>query len=146
MTIDAHTGFIVLTEIGAFISPTLQRSQFLQSPAFAKAQVLVQNEPWCSYGLPIISLGDTDLSLTFQFNGEALHSLCMAHIAPRFGTGWKDRSETLELQRKAFHEEWLTQEIGVPPGQHPWGKVSSRHDPKAGGSSIVIEFNTPSAQ
>jgi len=47
MTFDSHTGLLILPEIGAFLSPSLQRAQFLQSPAYAEAQVLVQNEPWC---------------------------------------------------------------------------------------------------
>lgn len=140
MTIDAHTGIITLSEIGAFISPSLQRAQFLQSPAFAGAQVLIQNEPWCSYGLPLIPLGDTQLSLTFQFDGERLHSLRMAHAAPRFGTAWKDWSEARALQLKAFHDDWLTREMGVPPGHHAWGEVSSTHDPKGGGSGITISY------
>lgn len=140
MTIDAHTGFIVLTEIGAFISPSLLRSQFLQSPAFSEAQVLVQNEPWCSYGLPLIPLADTQLSLTFQFEGEQLHALCLAHVAPRFGTGWKDRSEARELERKAFHEQWLAGETGVSAGSYPWGEISSIYDAKSAASSIVIRF------
>ncbi|HEY1052326.1 MAG TPA: hypothetical protein VGE39_21285 [Prosthecobacter sp.] len=140
MTIDSHTGFIILSEIGAFISPTLQRAQFLQNPAFAEAQVLVQNDPWCSYGLPLIDLEDSQLSVTFQFEGEHLHALCMAHMAPRFGAGWKDRTEAKELQRKAFHDHWLANDIGVPPGTYPWAEVSSLYDAKSGGSSIVIRF------
>lgn len=145
MTIDAHTGFIVLTEVGAFISPSLQRAQFLQHPAFSKAQTLVQNEPWCSYGLPLIPLGDTQLSLTFQFEGEQLHALCLAHVAPRFGAGWKDRSEALELERKAYHEQWLARETGVSPGSFPWGEISSVYDAKSGNSSIIIRFHRASS-
>ena len=140
MTFDSHTGLLILPEIGAFLSPSLQRAQFLQSPAYAEAQVLVQNEPWCIYGLPLIKLEGTELSLTFQFQGEHLHSLRLAHMAPQFGNGWKGRSEELELRRKAFHEEWLTKDLGVPLGRHAWGEVSSIHDAKAGMAFIMISY------
>jgi len=137
MTIDKDTGSIILPEIGASISASLLCSQFLQTPAFAGASVLVQNEPWCSYRLPDIAQAGSRLCVVLQFHGEQLLSLTLCHDADRFGTSW---SEEQELVRKAFHEDWLTRELGIRLGHYPWGDISSNYDPKGGVSSILIRY------
>ena len=140
MTINEDTGCITLPEIGASIAPSLSRSQFLQTPAFAAASVFVQNEPSCSYRLPDIPQPDTDLGMVLQFQGEQLRSLSLSHGAARFGSSWSDWSRERELARKSFHERWLATELRTPPGEYPWGNISSYYDDKGGFSSITIRY------
>jgi hypothetical protein len=141
MTLDEYTGGIMLPEIGASISASLLCSQFLQTLAFAGASVLDQNEPWCSYRLPEIAQAGSRLCVVLQFHGEQLQSLTLYHDADRFGTSWSDWSEERELARKAFHEDWLTRELGIRLGHYPWGDISSNYDPKGGSSSIIIRYS-----
>jgi hypothetical protein len=140
MTIDEETGSIILPEIGASISASLLCSQFLQTQTFAGASVLVQNDPWCSYRLPDIAQAGSRLCVVLQFHGEHIRSLTLCHDADCFGTCWSDWSEERELARKAFHEAWLTHELGIRLGRYPWGDISSIYDPKGGSSSIIINY------
>ena len=140
MTVDKDTGSIILPEIGASISASLLCSQFLQTPAFAGASVVVRNDPWGSYRLPDIAQAGSRLCLVLQFHGERLQALTLCHDADRFGASWSEWSEERELARKAFHEDWLTRELGIRFGHYPWGDISSNYDPKGGFSSILIRF------
>ena len=140
MTINEDTGCITLPEIGAVIASSLSRSQFLQTAAFSAASVSVRNEPWCSYRLPSIPQPDTELFIVLQFHGEQLLSLNLTHGAARFGTSWADWSEERELALKAFHERWLSTELRTPPGEYPWGSISSHYDAKGGFSSITLQY------
>jgi hypothetical protein len=139
MTITEESGTIFLREIGASITSTLTRAEFIRTPAFADAAVLVKNEPWCSYFLPEIPLGDTSLSLSIYFHGERLESLNFVHEAERFGVVYKNTLEQ-EIAREAFHARWLTETMGTPPGRYSWGEIWSGCHPKDGYSSIVIRY------
>lgn len=140
MTIARESGAIVLSEIGASITPALTRAEFLRTAAFAGATVLVKNEPWCSYYLPEIPLADTNLSLSIYFRGERLESVSFVHEAARFGVVYKNTSEQ-ESARDAFHAQWLREAMGVPPRRYPWGEIRSGCHPKDGYSSIVIRYS-----
>lgn len=39
-----------------------------------------------------------------------------------------------------FHEQWMLQEMGVPFGQYPWGKVFLVCDMRRGGGFIGIDY------
>jgi len=145
MTIDKDTGSITLQEINAAISLTLSRSQFLQATAFSTAKVAVCNEPWCSYILQRIPQPETEISILFQFHEERLIQLHLSHAAARFGSSWNDWSEKLELERKAYHERWLSQELHVHLGYYPWGSIASEFDRGGGSSSIIISYDHPNA-
>ncbi len=141
MTLDKETGGITLPEIGASISASLSCSQFLKTPAFDGASVVVRNGLWCTYRLQDIAQASSRLCVVLQFHGEQLQSLNLTHFSERFGTSWSDWSEEQELARKAFHEDWLTRELGIRLGHYPWGDISSNYDPKGGSSSIIIRYS-----
>jgi hypothetical protein len=145
MTITKDTGIVMLPEIGASIDASLLRSQFLQAPEFSDASVFLQNEPWCSYRLPPIPQTYTDLTVMLQFHQEQLVSVQFCHGAACFGKSWSDWSEERELARKAFHERWLTGEVGLGPGPYPWGEISSYFDPKGGFSAVTLSYVEHSA-
>jgi len=138
--IDEDTGCILLPEMGAVISSTLTRSQFLETPAFSAATVSVRNEPWCRFKLPALPLPETELCIQLQFHAERLVSLLLCHGAARFGSSWDDWSEERELARKAFHEQWLTRDLRIQLGAYAWGAISSDYDAEAGFSSISIRY------
>ena len=140
MTISEDTGSITLPEIGAVISSSLSRSQFLQTAAFSAASVSVRNEPWCSFRLPSIPQPDTELFISLQFHGEQLLSLDLSHGAARFGTSWAEWSEQRELARKAFHERWLVSELLLHLGDYSWGAISSYYDANGGFSFITVRY------
>jgi hypothetical protein len=140
MTVNEDTGCLLIPEIGTSITAFLSRSQFLRTPAFSGARVLVQNEPHCSYSLPGIQQADTKVVIVLQFRGEELVSLSLFHDATRFGSFWSDWSAERERARKLFHEHWLATELRVPPGTYPWGGISSDYDDKGGFSSIKIRY------
>ena len=140
MTINEDTGCITLPEIGAVISSSLSRSQFLQTAAFAAASVSVRNEPCCSYRLPSIPQPDTELFIVLQFRGEQLLSLNLCHGAARFGTSWAEWSKERELALKAFHERWVVRELRLHLGDYSWGNISSYYDDKGGFSSITVRY------
>ena len=142
MKIDSNAGSIALPEIGAVILPALTRAQFLATSAFSEASESVRNEPWCSYRLPGIPQPhtDTELIIVLQFHGESLVWLSLCHDAARFGNSWADASEERELARKVFHDRWLAGSLRLRAGKHAWGEVSSFHDAKSGGSSIIVRY------
>ena len=76
MTIDSKTGCLVFPNLGASIGKALSRTAFLENPAFSGGTIFKQNEPWCSYRLPELPQGDTQLCIVLQFFGE------------RFGHAW----------------------------------------------------------
>lgn len=131
---------VMLPEIGASVASSLSRSRFLEMPEFSGATVSIQNGPWCRYRLPPITQTYTDLTIELQFHGEVLVSLDFCHGAACFGKSWSDWSEERELARKAFHERWLAGEVGVGPGQYPWGEVTSYYDPKGGFSAVTLRY------
>lgn len=140
MIIDIDTGRVGLPEIAVPIDGTLRKAKFLQTPAFSSAAVFLRSEPWCSYVLAPIPLGETDLMVTLHFYGEQLVRLEISHGAARFGRSWADWSREGELARKAFHEQWLADKVGVNLGPYAWGEISSQYDGNGGCSYLQVSF------
>ncbi len=140
MTINKNTGGVTFDELGVCVESSLTRSKFLAAPVFLNAEVVVKNEPFCSFSIPRVPQADTELCVTFQFQGERLAHMVLCHSASRFGTSWDNWSEQRELARKAFHDNWLVHKVQVVPGSYLWGSVCSAFDQKTGGASILITY------
>jgi hypothetical protein len=138
MKINSSTGGLEL-ESGLMLSPALSRSQFLASPVGLASTVLVRNEPWISFRLEAAA---ENVVLAVFFKAEALESVDIAVIDPRFGAGWDDWSQEKEMQRKAANDQWLLAHGLTPGKKYAWGSVWSGFDPKGGFSNAVIHYAT----
>ena len=121
MTINASNGHIELPELGFEISPELLRAAFEALPVFDKAGINVRNEPWCSWRLPPIPLGEAWLFATLFFNGEKLHFVSMA-IGDEGGI---DPPREHERHMHFLRDVWQ-----APPGDYDWGTVWAAVDPR----------------
>jgi hypothetical protein len=140
MTIAEADGTVSFPEIESSVSSSLSRSQFLRTPAFREASILVKNEPWCSFYVRGIPHADTELGVRFQFFGERLDSLDISNFADPSIKGRADVClENLRASQR-FHEQWMADEVGVPVGSYRWGVISSYGDIRGGGSGIIIQY------
>ena len=119
------------------IGPHTSRSGFLSSQLSSGAQVLVKNEPWCSYRL---SNTPSNLSIAVYFNGETINSVHISLVDSEFGAGWNDWSQEKEMKRKQANDQWLESHGLMPGKKYQWGTVWSGYDPKGGFSSVVISY------
>lgn len=74
------------------------------------------------------------------FHGTQLHMIEISAGSPAFGTSWDDWSEEKEVQRKQIHDDLLSEELGPPPYEFPWGSAVSVLDLKNGTSSIILKL------
>jgi hypothetical protein len=86
------------------------------------------------------TIGDRTFTLILQFNDQKLVAVRLSDNVPE-STSWDDASEEKELERKRRHDEWLEGELGLPPYEYAWGRVTSLYQPKTGESVIVIQYD-----
>ena len=134
--IDRKTGEIVIEDSPMRPGPQLTRSEFQSSLPANAYRVLIENEPFCSF-----SLGDHEIygllfTVSLWFYGEKLESIDLAHSTDELGWYEKD-----DLKRKRVHDKWLKSMLGSAPYVYGWGSISSDHDIRSGGSSIVIRYS-----
>ncbi|TAK90528.1 MAG: hypothetical protein EPO06_07875 [Burkholderiaceae bacterium] len=138
MNADPTTGNFTL-DGGETLGSHVTRSDFLSTPIGVMSKVLVKNEPWCSFSIPI---SDKSISLSVFFNGETLDAIHITVLGTAFGTSWNDWSEEKERARKIANDQWLISK-GLTPGErYLWGFVWSGTDPKGGLSCAVVRYGT----
>lgn len=135
---NPKTGELVLSS-GAILSSRLTRSAFLSSEEGARANVVVKNEPWCSFSF---EEREDSWIVVVYFKDEHMESVHLSINDSKYGTGWENWSEEKELERKKAHDRWLRSNGLVPGMQYSWGSVWSDYDPKSGSSMIVIRYLT----
>ena len=136
--IDLTTGAITLSTVDSPVGPTLTREEFLRYST--GHSVLIENAPWVSYTLPQQSLADAQFAVVVYFKHERIESVELAHVFPDRDESWADWSKTTEMERKAFHDEWLNNR-GVTQDTYDWGTVYSDFDAKSGASVIVFRYS-----
>lgn len=137
---NSETGELTLAS-GTVLSSVLSRSMFLSSAEGVRAQINVQNEPWCSYRFED---HEDSLIVVVFFKGESLESISLYVDDPRFGTGWNDWSEQKEMERKRAGDEWLKKNELKVGKNYAWGSVWSGYSPQSAASSIVIRYKNGS--
>ena len=137
MLVNIVTGEIVV-ESGAILSAGTVRSAFLSSPEGATSNILVKNEPWCSYKFsdPMESL-----VVGVLFKGDNLQSIHLAVVDSASEPTWSHESE---LARKAENNKWLQSKGLVAGKSYSWGSVWSDYDPRGGSSSAIISYSSGS--
>lgn len=140
--IDSATGDISIRNADVVIGSSLKRATFLASSFGRCAEISVENGAYCSYNtkIPASDLMELPAILTLYFHDEQLESVSISALAERFGGSWDDWSEEKELERKQFHDQWLTTSIGSSTCDQSWGQLSSHFDAKGGFSTITVRY------
>lgn len=136
MKTDPNTGELILPS-GTILSSQLTRSKFLASVEGTQAEVLVRNEPWCSFRFKD---KEDSLVIVVFFKGENLESVHFTSSDPKFGINWKDCSEEKELARKQANDQWLKINGLIQGNKYVWGSVWSTYDKRSGFSTIVFQY------
>ena len=137
---NPKTGEITLAS-GTILSRRLSRSMFLSSTEGVRAQINVQNEPWCSFRFED---SEDSLIVVVFFKGESLESISLYVNDPKLGTSWNDWSEPKEMERKRAGDGWLQKNDLKPGKNYVWGSVWSGYSPQSASSSIVIRYKVGS--
>jgi len=144
--IDKKTGQL-MCEDGTCFGRSLKRHAFLASEEGRESQISVQNEPWCSWSLPLKRISGLEFGITLSFCRENLNFISVTTTDPP--NPWVDWSEVRERQRQKMHDQWLNRYLGneewanTSQGrerQFSWGEVFSVFDRKSGFSSIGIRY------
>lgn len=163
MQIDQENGSVRFPN-GQFIGPAITQDSFRATPEFSESRGEdCGTLPWIHYHFGGGQLDGKDLAIAVCFYGQILVSL---RITVNFYTSenwsWSDYSLEVEAQTKHFHDRLLHNLLGkptkggsfilgrLPEGQETlttpldwqfdWGRVSSSHDSKGGGTFISIGY------
>jgi hypothetical protein len=132
MKIHSFDGLVDF-ELGS-IEPVTDRPSFLASALGRSAEVLVENEPHMTYRIH----PERGIAATVHFEGPKLRTVSFQiELPPRKEEVW---SEEHELERKRLHDEWLQDELGMPPYWFPWGRLESNYDSKGCSSAIIVSY------
>jgi hypothetical protein len=144
--IDPSTGKIKFSANEIMISGQLTREQFLSSTLAAQSQVIVRNEPYCSFNLPKVNFEEHSFAWSLWFHNSILQSVSIACCDSKFGTSWSDWSEDKQKACKQFHDDLLVSIFGenFGSGRFLWGSVQSTYDVRAGSSSIKVIYSSNS--
>jgi hypothetical protein len=142
MKIDNTNGNIIFGN-GEVLGSASTRSSFLTSQNGNMSNVLVENEPWCSF-----SFNDENksMSVAISFHGEILDSINVSVIGPEYGESWSDYDEVKEMARKESNDNWLISNGLIPGHQYSWGSARSYFDKKSGFSTVIIRYEIKSQQ
>jgi len=130
--IDKESGALVVS--GEVISNNLDEVDFAHSSLGSGAVRAVFDNRWVIYRRIKIENG----GLVFRFLDGKLAEVDLAFAD--MASGWGCWSEDREAFAKSLHDQWLVRHLGPPPYAFEWGDVQSVHDPKAGGSQIVVRY------
>jgi hypothetical protein len=138
--IEQDTGRLLL-EDGSAIGPLLNRDTFLNMDLASQAEVLVKNEPWCSWRVPRRRISGATFGIAVYFRAQALQMVMLAICDPPFdSTSWDDWSQEREMEAKLAHDQWLHDIIGGGT-QFSWGTIWSGYDEKSAFSTICIKYS-----
>jgi hypothetical protein len=78
------------------------------------------------------------------FDRGLLSSLSLSMSSGLQGASWSMWSEADELAKDKQHQDLLERHYGPPPHHFGWGEISAAYDPRGGGSSITIQYQSAS--
>lgn len=134
MKIHIQTGALEF-EHGS-ITRDMDRQAFLTSALGKTAEVFVDNEPYVTYRIH----PERDIVATVSFHGPRLTGV--SWLFELSESKEKEWTESLELERRQVHDEWLLRELGKPPYRYSWGELSSDFDPRGCVSDIILNYAT----
>jgi hypothetical protein len=145
--IDPSSGTITLDDSPIRLGRWMTLTKFGASPLFEGARKLGFDG---TLVLPDHTVGGTVFRITLHFDDTVLIGVDLMISDKRFGTSWEEFSWEKEMARKAAHEEWLAQVLGVarlPASEatrawkYPWERVESYADKRSDIISIGISYN-----
>ncbi|MEJ7732135.1 MAG: hypothetical protein WKG00_23355 [Polyangiaceae bacterium] len=138
--IDKATGDIIVGA-GETVGARTTDEQFLRGDIGGLSQLRVANGSWVTRSINAIPVGGRVVAAAFTFEDGVLRKISMSeHETSDPTPSWDTWSEARELALKSRHDEWLKDELGPPPYEYAWGRLSSSYDPRSGGSSITITY------
>jgi hypothetical protein len=143
MKIDRKSGDLVLEE-GVCIGPGMQECGFLGLELGRSAIVVLQSAFGGIYHFAVEFEPGRQAGLSVKFfpaGGPEVIRLRTAEPGVRI-TDWSGWSKKVEDDRKRFHDEWLSAQLGDPPYNYPWGAINSYIDTRFQYSAeIAIVYN-----
>lgn len=116
------------------IGQVVTRTQFLNSALGGAADVLVHNEPYVTYRFR----PEKGVAAVASFVGDRLSDISwLFELPPEKERVW---SQEFEQERKQVHDEWLKEQLGMPPYTYAWGRIDSSFDPKGCVSDIILTY------
>lgn len=116
------------------VAPNLNRSAFLKTRIGSEAKEILVNEGWVNYDIN----PEPDVAGTVMFKNDRLRQVYLLMSIPTDNASqW---TENLEQERKLKHDEWLRAELGAPPYEYAWGKVTSDFDSRGCVSEIILSY------
>lgn len=161
MQIDRENGTVRLPS-GLEIGPALTQDAFCALPGSGSARKHDHGKlPWIHYRLSGGEVDGKELLASLCFYDQLLVYVSIsANLYPPGPNDWSDYSLDVESETKRFHDRLLEEILGSPsdggswsrlPGgqgtlerplgwRFPWGRVSSSHDSRGGGTYITISY------
>ncbi len=141
MIINPNTGnlFFGVESVG----PTLKEEEFLKSALGQSAVQLMKAATinWWGFWWPGNSGREAGVSIGFTPGAEIQQARIklVKHETRAAGVaGW---SREVENEMKEFHDGWLHQQLGNPPYDFHWGKISSVIDQHDYSAVIIVSYN-----
>jgi hypothetical protein len=132
--IDKQSGALVVA--GETIPSGLSENAFSRSQLGQQAMRTPTTGGWVVYS----NIKIDDAGLVMRFLDGKLTEISLAW-GERSG-GWGGWSEVKEASENSAQNKWLASKLGLPPYSFEWGNVESLQDQKAGGSQILIRYNS----
>jgi hypothetical protein len=123
----------ILFPCGA-IQRAQDREHFHATPVGKVSKNTFVNDDWRHYEFD----PEPGIAGTIFFKGERIDRVFLLMSIP-IDEG-KEWTEELELERKSKHDQWLKTELGEPPYEYAWGKVTSNYDVRACVSEIIVTY------
>lgn len=139
--IDPKSGQVLLPYDGLLVGPLLTREQYLASPHAVHGEECVKNDPYCSFRLPRVTVGDHAFACILWFRGSKLFMVSIGCADEVYGTSWDDWSLEREMARKRMHDTLLKEALGRS-WHYKWGNVVSEYDQKGAASRIEVTYAT----
>ena len=137
MTIDTKTGDLVvgIERLG----PDLAESEFLNSASGKSAAKVRQTSATNWYETWFGNVPGIDVGVVLGFPPEGrLQRIRLKLVKPELrGPGSPGWSKEVEDEMKAFHDNWLRNQIGEQPYNFQWGCIKSTID-QHGYSAVVV--------
>lgn len=137
--LDPETGELHVTDQD--FGPRLREADFLCSELGVAAKKIQRSAPVNHYGVWRQVGPEHEIGLTLTFApGGPLQRISAQFV--KLGIRGSQWSKAMMDEIKAFHDQWLKDQLGDPPFQFPWGKVLSTIEPHWYSSNIMIRYKT----
>ena len=138
--IDKNIGSIKIGNVDGQIYSGLTKNEFINSNMYN--EVFNQdNNTYTNYYLKPQNIGDCKFSIVVIFDpNNRIFMVKLRMLIDEKIPSWSDWTEENELDMKKRHDKWLEDNIGNPPYNYSWGKISSSYDPRSVSSVITFTY------